>query len=60
MTDQAATGGGAASESFRTYLCSAPFSTRALLMRDEADDDDFILEAGLAEILIPLLAEPGR
>jgi hypothetical protein len=60
VTDQAATGGGAASETFRTYLCSAPFSTRALLMRDEADDDDFILEAGLAEILIPLLAEPGR
>jgi hypothetical protein len=29
-------------------------------MRDEADDDDFILEAGLAEILIPLLAEPGK
>jgi hypothetical protein len=60
VTDQAATGGGAASETFRTYLCSAPFSTRSLLMRDEADDDDFILEAGLAEILIPLLAEPGR
>lgn len=60
VTDQAATGGGAASETFRTYLCSAPFNTRSLLMRDEADDDDFILEAGLAEILIPLLAEPGR
>ena len=60
VTDQAATGGGAASETFRTYLCSAPFNTRALLMRDEADDDDFILEAGLAEILIPLLAEPSR
>lgn len=60
VTDQAATGGGAASETFRTYLCSAPFSKRSLLMRDEADDDDFILEAGLAEILIPILAEPGR
>lgn len=60
VTDQAATGGGAASETFRTYLCSAPFNTRSLLMKDEADDDDFILEAGLAEILIPLLAEPGR
>ena len=60
VTDQAATGGAAASETFRTYLCSAPFNTRALLMKDEADDDDFILEAGLAEILIPLLAETGR
>jgi len=60
VTDQAATGGGAASETFRTYLCSAPFNTRSLLMRDEADDDDFVLEAGLAELLIPLLAETGR
>ena len=60
VTDQAATGGAAASETFRTYLCSAPFNTRAVLMKDEADDDDFILEAGLAEILIPLLAETGR
>lgn len=60
VTDQAATGGGAASETFRTYLCSAPFNARSLLVRDEADDDDFILEAGLAEILIPLLADPGR
>jgi hypothetical protein len=60
VTDQAATGGGAASETFRTYLCSAPFNNRAVLMRDEADDDDFILETGLAEVLIPLLAETGR
>ena len=60
VTDQAATGGGAASETFRTYLCSAPFNTRSLLMRDEADDDDFLLEAGLAEVLIPLLTESGR
>ena len=60
VTDQAATGGGASSETFRTYFCSAPFNARSVLMRDEADDDDFILEAGLAEILIPLLAEPGR
>jgi len=60
VTDQAATGAGAASETFRTYFCSAPFNARSVLMRDEADDDDFILEAGLAEILIPLLAEPGR
>jgi hypothetical protein len=60
VTDQAATGGGAASETFRTYLCSAPVNARTVLLRDEADDDDFILEAGLAEILIPLLAETGR
>ena len=60
VTDQAATGGAAASETFRTYLCSAPFNTRTVLMKDEADEDDFILEAGLAEILIPLLAESGK
>ena len=60
VTDQAATGGAGASETFRTYLCSAPFNVRSLLMRDEADDDDFILETALAEILTPLLAEPGR
>ena len=29
-------------------------------MRDEADDDDFLLETGLAETLIPLLSEAGR
>ncbi len=60
VTDQAASGGAAASETFRTYLCSTPFNARSLLMRDEADDDDFVLESGLAEILIPLLAETGR
>ncbi len=60
VTDQAASGGGGASETIRTYLCSAPFGVRSLLLRDEADDDDFLLAPGLAEILIPLLAEPGR
>lgn len=60
VTDQAATGGGATSENIRTYLCSRPLTSRALLMRDEADDDDFILAAGLAEQLVPLLAETGR
>ncbi|MSS99261.1 MAG: hypothetical protein CK541_01430 [Opitutia bacterium] len=60
VTDQAASGGGAASETIRTYLCSAPFGVRSLLLRDEADEDDFLLAPGLAEILIPLLAEPGR
>ena len=60
VTDQAATGGAAASETFRTYLCSAPFNKRSVLLRDEGDDDEFILETGLAEILIPLLTEAGR
>jgi hypothetical protein len=60
VTDQAATGGGAASETFRTYLCAEPFNNRSVLLRDEADDDDFILETGLAEILIPLLSGVGR
>ena len=60
VTDQAATGGAAASETFRTYLCSAPFNNRSVLLRDEGDDDEFILEAGLAEILTPLLTEVGR
>jgi hypothetical protein len=31
-----------------------------LLLRDEADDDDFILEPALAAILAPLLTEPGK
>lgn len=60
VTDQAAAGGAAASETFRNYLCSAPFNRRSVLMRDEADDDDFLLETGLAETLIPLLSEAGR
>ncbi len=60
VTDQAATGAGAASETIRTYLCSAPLHDRSLLLRDEADDDDFILEPALAAILAPLLTEPGR
>lgn len=60
VTDQSATGAAAASETFRTYLCSAPLGARSLLMRDEADGDDFLLEPALAEILIPLLSEAGR
>jgi len=60
VTDQAATGAGAASETIRTYLCSAPLHDRSLLLRDEADDDDFILEPALAAILAPLLTEPGK
>jgi hypothetical protein len=60
VTDQAATGAGAASETIRTYLCSAPLHDRSLLLRDEADDDDFILEPALSAILAPLLTETGR
>lgn len=60
VTDQAATGAGAASETMRTYLCTAPLDGRTLLMRDEADDDAFVLEPTLAAILLPLLVEPGR
>jgi hypothetical protein len=60
VTDQAATGAGAASETIRTYLCSAPLHDRSLLLRDETDDDDFILEPALSAILAPLLTEPGK
>ena len=60
VTDQAATGAGAASETIRTYLCSAPLHDRSLLLRDESDDDDFILEPTLAALLAPLLTEAGR
>ncbi|MFN5056878.1 MAG: DUF4340 domain-containing protein [Verrucomicrobiota bacterium] len=60
VTDQAATGAGAASETIRTYLCSAPLNDRLLLLRDETDDDDFILEPTLAALLAPLLSETGR
>ena len=60
VTDQSATGAAAASETFRTYLCSAPLHNRAALLRDEADGDDFLLEPGLAEIITPLLTEAGR
>jgi hypothetical protein len=60
VTDQAATGAGAASETIRTYLCSAPLHDRSLLMRDETDDEDFILDPTLAALLAPLLNEAGR
>jgi len=60
VTDQAAAGATGASESFRTYLCTAPLNRTAVLVRDEADGDDFLLEASLAEILIPLLGTDGR
>ncbi len=60
VTDQAAAGATGASETFRTYLCTAPLNRSAVLVRDEADGDDFLLEASLAEILIPLLGSDGR
>ncbi|MFM2132496.1 MAG: hypothetical protein RL646_1699 [Verrucomicrobiota bacterium] len=60
VTDRAAGGAGAASETFRTYLCSGPVNARTLLLRDEADPDEFILESAQAETLTPLLATPAR
>jgi len=60
VTDQVAAGATGASESFRTYLCTAPLNRTALLVRDEGDGDDFLLDASLAEILIPLLGTDGR
>jgi hypothetical protein len=60
ITDQAATGAAAASETFRTYLCATPLTPRSVLLRDETDGDDFLLETTLAEILTPLLETAGR
>ncbi len=60
LTDQAAAGATGASESFRTYLCTTPLNRSAILLRDEGDGDDFLLEAPLAELLIPLLSTSGR
>lgn len=59
VTDRAAGGAGAAAETFRTYLCSAPINARTLLLRDEADPDEFLLESAQAETLTPLLAAPS-
>lgn len=58
VTDQAAAGAGAVTETFRTYLCSGPINARTLLLRDEADPDEFLLEAAQAEAVTPLLAPP--
>jgi hypothetical protein len=60
ITDQVAAGATGASESFRTYLCTAPLNRTAVLVRAEGDGDDFLLETSLAEILIPLLGSDGR
>ena len=60
ITDQAAAGATGAAESFRTYLCSAPLSGSALLLKDESDSDNFLLDPSLNEILLPLLETPSR
>ena len=55
ITDQAAAGSTGASESLRNYWCTEPLNNTAVLLRDENDDDSFLLDPALAEILIPLL-----
>ena len=55
ITDQAAAGSTGASESLRNYWCTEPLNNTAILLRDENDEDSFLLDANLAEILIPLL-----
>lgn len=55
ITDQAAAGSTGASESLRNYWCTEPLNNTAVLLRDENDDDSFLLDPTLAEILIPLL-----
>ncbi|MFM7209844.1 MAG: DUF4340 domain-containing protein [Verrucomicrobiota bacterium] len=59
VTDRAAGGAGEAAETFRTYLCSGPVNARTLLLRDEADPDEFLLESAQAEVVTPLLAPPA-
>jgi len=60
VTDQAAAGVTGASEKFRTYLCSAPLSKTAILMRDEGDTDSFLLDVHSSEILVPIIEPNGR
>lgn len=60
ITDQAAAGSTGASESLRNYWCTEPLNNTAVLLRDENDDDSFLLDPTLAEILIPLLNSTGR
>jgi len=55
ITDQAAAGSTGASESLRNYWCTEPLNNTAILLRDENDEDSFLLDSNLAEILIPLL-----
>jgi len=60
VTVQAAAGSTGASESLRNYWCTEPLNNTAVLLRDENDDDSFLLDANLAEILIPLLNSTSR
>lgn len=55
ITDQASAGSTGASETLRNYLCTEPLNNTVVVLRDENDEDSFLLEANLAEILIPLL-----
>jgi hypothetical protein len=59
VTDQAAGGSTGASESLRNYQCTEPLNNTAILLRDENDEDSFLLDPALAEILIPLLNNNG-
>jgi hypothetical protein len=60
ITDQAAAGSTGASESLRNYWCTEPLNNSAILLKDENDEDSFLLDSGLAEILIPLLTSTVR
>ncbi|MEI6283582.1 MAG: DUF4340 domain-containing protein [Opitutae bacterium] len=60
ITDQAAAGSTGASETLRNYWCTEPLNNTAVLLRDENDDDSFLLDPTLAEILIPLLNNTSR
>ena len=60
ITDQAAAGSTGASESLRNYWCTEPLNNTAVLLKDENDDDSFLLDSSLAEILIPLLNNTHR
>ncbi len=60
ITDQAAAGSTGASESLRNYWCTEPLNNTAVLLRDENDEDSFLLDPTLAEILIPLLNNASR
>ena len=60
ITDQAAGGSTGASETLRNYWCTQPLNNTAVLLRDENDDDSFLLDPTLAEIVIPLLNSNGQ
>ena len=60
ITDQAAAGSTGASETLRNYWCTEPLNNTAVLLRDENDDDSFLLDPTLGEILFPLLNNTSR